>query len=156
MNEGARIAEQLWRVMVGGAWHGPAVLEALDGLHAEEAAKHPIAGAHSIWELVAHIDATQKLILARLGGESPPTSDADFFPPIFNTTEVNWLSDLGRLKIQEEKIVATAASLSDEELAAAIPGGSTAYETLHGHAQHNAFHAGQIRLLRKLIGGENR
>ena len=82
MTEGNRIAEQLRRMMFGTAWHGPSVLEALDGLNASTANAHPIPGAHSVWELIAHIDVTQKLILARLRGESPPATDADFFPPV--------------------------------------------------------------------------
>jgi uncharacterized damage-inducible protein DinB len=152
MAEAARIAEQMRRVMVGGAWHGPSVLEAIDGMSAKSAAAHPIAGAHSIWELVLHIDATQRLILARLKGENPAATESDFFPPVADTSEAAWKASVARLKTQEEQLVAAAAALSDAQLAAALPGGSTAYEILHGHAQHNAFHAGQLRLLRKATG----
>jgi uncharacterized damage-inducible protein DinB len=152
MSEGERIAEQLRRMMFGGAWHGPSVLEALDGLGAAGAAAHPIAGAHSVWELAAHIDATQRLILARLRGESPPASESDFFPPVTDTSEAAWKGAVGRLKQQEEELIGAASRLTDEQLAAALPGGATAYETLHGHAQHSAYHAGQIRQLRKLRG----
>jgi uncharacterized damage-inducible protein DinB len=152
MTEGTRIAEQLRRMMFGTAWHGPSVLEALDGLSARAANAHPIPGAHSIAELIAHIDVTQKLILARLRGESPPATDADFFPPVADLSEQTLKSTVSQLKAQEEEIIGAASRMSDEQIAASIPGGATAYETLHGHCQHNAFHAGQIRLLRKLVG----
>jgi uncharacterized damage-inducible protein DinB len=152
MSEGNRIAEQLRRMMFGGAWHGPSVQEALNGLGATAAAAHPIPGAHSIWELVAHIDAVQRIILARLRGENPNTTDADFFPPVADTSDAAWKTAVARLKMQEEELIGMAGRLSDAQLTATPPTGSTAYETLHGHAQHNAFHAGQIRLLRK-VGG---
>ena len=50
-----RLEEQLRRALEGEAWHGPSVLESLAGLSAAQAASHPIAGAHSIWELVLHL-----------------------------------------------------------------------------------------------------
>ena len=109
--------------------------------------------AHSVWELITHIDVTQKLILARLRGESPPASDADFFPPVGDTSEKALKDAVARIKAQEEEIIGAASGMTDEQLAATIPGGATAYENLHGQVQHNAFHAGQIRLLRKLAGG---
>ena len=153
MTEGTRIAEQQRRMMFGGAWHGPSVQEALDGISAKVAAAHPIAGTHSVWELVAHIDATQKVLLARLRGENPAATDADFFPPVADTSDSAWKGAVSRLKAQEEELIGAASRMTDDQLAATIPGGSTAYETLHGHVQHNAFHAGQIRILRKLAGG---
>ena len=41
----------------GEAWHGPSLHEALDGCTADEARAHPVAGAHSVWELVRHVTA---------------------------------------------------------------------------------------------------
>jgi len=50
-----RLEEQLERALEGEAWHGPSLLEVLEGVSAHQAAAHPIAGAHSIWELVLHL-----------------------------------------------------------------------------------------------------
>ena len=152
MSEAMRIAEQMRRMMMGVAWHGPSVMESLDGLTATNADAHPIAGAHSIWELVLHIDFTQRLLLARLKGENPSATEAEFFPPLSDNSESTWRAAVTRLKTQEEQLIAGVAALADDRIAAPLPGGATAYETFHGHAQHNAFHAGQIRLLRKALG----
>ena len=57
-----RLNEQLRRALQGDAWHGPSVLELLAGLSASQAASHPIAGAHSIWELVLHIRTDYDLL----------------------------------------------------------------------------------------------
>src|SRR5262245_20431118 len=60
---------QLGKALEGDAWHGPSVLETLEGVTVEQAAAHPTAGAHSIWELVLHLCGTYDLVLRRLGGE---------------------------------------------------------------------------------------
>ena len=67
--EVGRLEEQLGRALEGDAWHGPSVLELLDGVTAHQAAAHPIAGAHSIWELVLHLSGDYGLVLRRLGGD---------------------------------------------------------------------------------------
>lgn len=151
MSEAARLAEQMRRAMVGGAWHGPSLLEALDGASADAARAHPIAGAHSIWELVRHIDVTQRLLAERLAGKDPPADD--YFPAVTDTSAGAWAADLARLREQEASLCEAVGRLSDERLAAPItPGGSSVYETFHGHAQHTIYHAGQIKLLRKALG----
>jgi hypothetical protein len=57
MTETERIRDQLRRAFEGDAWHGPGVLELLGERNREPGRRHPIAGAHSIWELVVHIQA---------------------------------------------------------------------------------------------------
>ena len=69
-----------------------------------------------------------------------------------DTSTAAWSAILARLKSQEEALMAVAAGLGDSHLAESLAGGSSHYENLHGHVQHNAYHAGQIRLLRKLLG----
>lgn len=48
------LVEEIRRAHFGDAWHGPAVAELVHGLEAVEAAAHPVAGAHSIREVVLH------------------------------------------------------------------------------------------------------
>ena len=67
--EGARIADQLRRAFYGSAWHGPAVLELVKDVDAKAAAARPIADAHSIWELLLHIEAWDRAGLIRLSGK---------------------------------------------------------------------------------------
>ena len=63
-----RIRDQFRRAFEGEAWHGPSVLALLDGVTAQQAAAHPIPGAHSIWELTMHIEAYSRL--KRLAGQA--------------------------------------------------------------------------------------
>ncbi len=50
MSEVERIRDLLNRAFTGGAWHGPAVLEILDGITVHDAAARPMKDALSIWE----------------------------------------------------------------------------------------------------------
>jgi hypothetical protein len=77
-----RLEEQLSRTIEGEAWHGPSVLESLAGISAAQAASHPIAGAHSIWELVLHIASDYDLILPRLAGDGRQLATAEAWPEI--------------------------------------------------------------------------
>ena len=86
MSETARIRNQFERAFNGEAWHGPSVLALLDGVTAEQAAAHPIPGAHSIWELTLHIAAWEDACRRRLQGDPAQLSDDENFPPITDTT----------------------------------------------------------------------
>src|SRR5262245_14964740 len=65
-----RLADQLERSFRGGAWHGPSVEEALDGVDAETAAARQVSNAHTIGELTAHIAFWLDGALRRMNGES--------------------------------------------------------------------------------------
>ena len=70
MNEIGRIVEQLKQVHEGEAWHGPSVVEALDGVSASGASRRPIGAAHSIWEIVHHVRVIDEAVRTQLTGET--------------------------------------------------------------------------------------
>lgn len=90
MNEIERIETQLKLAFEGGAWHGPGVLETLDGVTATQAAAHPVAGAHSIWELVVHIAAWEGACRRRLKGDRAELSTEEDWPPVTEADEAAW------------------------------------------------------------------
>jgi uncharacterized damage-inducible protein DinB len=150
MREADRIADQAQKMFNGDAWHGPSVLEVLAGVDAATASSHPIAGAHSIWELVVHLLATQAVLLRRVRGESAGLKTEEFWPAVPPVTEAAWAETVERLKQQEAQFQQAIAAFPEERLDARLTAeGSSAYNNFHGHVQHNAYHAGQIALLRK-------
>jgi uncharacterized damage-inducible protein DinB len=154
MREAERIADQLKRAHEGGAWHGPAVDELLKGLTAEQAAARPFEGAHSLWELVAHVEAWQSAILRRLGGDPAHiyNTEADW-SSLSDTSEEAWAA--ARRKLSETYVALREAvlGLDDADLDEPIlPNMSTRYVSLHGAVQHTLYHAGQIALVRKALG----
>lgn len=150
MTETERIAEQLRAAFAGDAWHGPAVLDVIDRLPAQQARAHPIAGGHSIWELTLHITAWTRAVLRRLQGDRAELTDAENFPEVTGWDEQGWeatrQSVVEALIELKEAILLLDDSRLDEPI---IEGMSSTYVTLHGVIQHSLYHAGQIAILRK-------
>jgi uncharacterized damage-inducible protein DinB len=150
VHEVERIADQAQKMFEGGAWHGPSVLEVLADVDANMAATHPIAGAHSIWELVLHLVATQAILLRRIRGESAGLKTEDFWPAVPPPTESAWADTVARLEQQEAELRHAIRVFPEERLDDRLTAeGSSAYNNFHGHVQHSAYHAGQISLLKK-------
>jgi hypothetical protein len=55
-SECLRIADQLRRAFAGDPWHGSPVRDLVAGVTAAQSQAHPLTSAHSIWELVLHMD----------------------------------------------------------------------------------------------------
>lgn len=152
--ETKRIASQLRRSYEGIAWHGPSLRELLDGVSAEVAAAKPVPGAHSVWELVHHIEAWERMALAALQGTiyESMTGDADW-PPVRETTSEAWQAALERLQSTSSKLVAAVRLMDAAKLDELVAGKEfNYYFLLHGVVQHNLYHAGQIALLKKATG----
>lgn len=151
--ETRRLEEQLKRALEGEAWHGPSVLESLAGVTGDEAAAHPIPGAHSIWELVLHLTSDYSLVLRRLSGDGRPLAAEEDWPPCPAVTDENWRQATQELKNLNQELrqavrVFPEARL-DEPLVSEVP--YTAYTQFIGITQHNVYHAGQIALLKRAL-----
>src|SRR5215469_18317930 len=91
-----RIAEQLRRTFSGEPWHGSPMLDLLAELSPEQARGHPLRSAHSIWELVLHIDfwlqaalnATERVPLPKLDG--PQGTARGDWPALHDDSSVAW------------------------------------------------------------------
>ena len=64
-----QIRSSLKRTFDGDPWHGPSVQAALDGVTASQASRRPIPTAHTIWELVKHMETWVQVVTQRLRGE---------------------------------------------------------------------------------------
>jgi uncharacterized damage-inducible protein DinB len=148
-----RLEEQLRRTLEGEAWHGPSVLESLAGLSAAQAASHPIAGAHSIWELVLHLRSDYDLVLRRLAGDGRQLTAAEDWPACPASTEENWQQTVQELKLLNKKLRLAVRDFPDERLDdPLVPEAPyTAYTQFIGVTQHNLYHAGQIALLKRAL-----
>jgi len=150
ISEAARIADQLRRAFYGSAWHGPAVLELLEDVDAVRAAARPMADVHSIWELVLHIRAWDGAGLKRLAGKKAKLKSKQNFPDAPEPTEAAWREAVDAAKQTHDVLVETVATLPDKRLRDQVPGKRyDFYHMLHGIAQHELYHAGQIAILKK-------
>lgn len=154
MREVERIADQLRRAHEGGAWHGPALDELLKGVTAGQAAARPFEDAHSILELVAHVEAWERAILRRLGGDPAQIYNTEEdWSPAAGGDEETWAAARRRLTETYVALREAVLGLDDARLDDPIlPNMSTRYVSLHGAIQHALYHAGQIALVRKALG----
>jgi uncharacterized damage-inducible protein DinB len=144
----------LKRAHEGGAWHGPSVKELLKGMTAEHAAARPAGFTHSVFELVTHIEAWERAILRRLGGDPAAIyNTAEDWPPVADASEAAWREAQARLAETDAALREAVLRLDDAQLDEPIlPEMSTRYVSLHGAVQHTLYHAGQIALVKRALG----
>jgi hypothetical protein len=149
----ARIDDELRRAYDGDCWHGPPLRAVLQGVTAEiAAAKHPQL-AHSIWALVNRLSAWVEVVALRLAEGRPVTApEAGDFPPVTDTSATPWAATLDELDRRHRRLLDVIAKLDAAGLDRTVPGKDyPAAVMLHGTAQHYAYHAGQMALLKKLL-----
>lgn len=151
MTEAERIADQLRRAIDGGAWHGPSLSEAQDGVKASQAAARRIPSAHSIWEVTLHVAAWGAYARRRLRGEPVILSPEEDWPGFIDTSEDSWTRARECSLAEMRALAGDTALLTDSRLLDRLSDFDlSVYIMLNGVVQHIAYHAGQIVLLRKL------
>jgi uncharacterized damage-inducible protein DinB len=153
----SELASDLRRIYEGNAWHGPAVLDALDGVTAEQAARRPLADAHSIYEVTHHIAAWMGEVTSRVRGNKPGMpADGDF--PSLKTVvdDAAWSDVRALLRRRQAELIEVVSSFDETRLDEPVEpknkdldGPVTYRALLSGLAQHSAYHAGQIVVLKR-------
>ena len=152
LSEAAFIANQLHRAFYGPAWHGPALLELLEDVDAATAIAKPIPNVHSIWELLLHIEVWDRSALVRLEGKKFQPTGLDNFPRAPKPSEAAWRKAVAEGKRTHDTLTKTVSGLTDARLRDRVPGKRYNFaHTLHGIAQHELYHAGQIAILKKAL-----
>ena len=155
MKETARVADQIRRTLAGPSWHGPSLLELLEGVTPKQAAAKPIAGWKSIWELVLHAIVWQDAVRAHLAGRWPviKIGGPKDWPPAPRPTEAAWRATVAKLRRSNAALVEAARAYPEAKLEQPLKEGATsAYTQLHGAAQHNLWHAGEMAALKRAQG----
>ena len=140
-------------IYLGPAWHGPAVKEALQGVTAQVASQQLAPDRNSIWELVLHLAHGRHLLVQRVTGDETPAFPRKIREPWwpiidYDATDAAWKNDLQLLDDCHAKLIEAVRNATPAQLARIPSGGSTPVsEQLVGMAMHDAYHAGQIKLL---------
>src|SRR5947209_19898825 len=144
-----RILDQLNRAYGGEAWHGPALRQLLEDVTEDEARAHPVAGSHSIIEIVAHARAWLDVVSERLAGTARELTTEEDWRDI---TQMSWPDALEELDHAESRVCDAVARLTPDDLDRVIAGREySAYVLVHGALQHNIYHAGQIAILKNAL-----
>lgn len=150
-----RIAYALGSAIDGDAWYGDSLRKILDKVTAKEAKSRPIANAHSIWELVIHVQAWVKFCLGAVQGTpisawSTMPKEQDW-PLAGDTSDQAWQQAVNSFFSTHLKLVEALRTLSDDRLESIVPGRTyNFYHLFQGMIQHAVYHGGQIALLKKV------
>ena len=148
-----RMSNQLVRTVTGPMWHGPALAELLRDVSSQQASARPIAGAHTIWELVLHTIAWADIARARLHAEriGDPAPQEDW-PPVATNTGAEWTAAVSRLQESYQLLAAEVRQLDDAVLDGKVAGlDYTVATLLRGVVEHGTYHGGQIALLKRAL-----
>lgn len=132
----------------GNHWQA-GLFQLIEPLTAEQALWKPAPDRHSIWEALLHINFWKRYTIAAItAAEKPDTEHGNWTMPPEQATDDDWQQLVGSTRLLHEEFRAVIASQGE-----AI--GNT-NERLSNYARqlicHDAYHAGQIGLLRVMQG----
>lgn len=137
------------------AWHGANLRGSVRGVAPREAAWRPGAGRHSVRELLLHAAYWKYAVWRRLTGVkrgSFPLDGSNWFARPEVPTEKEWRDELALLHEQHRRLRQAAGQLPAARLEDRAPGSRVSNLTLlYGIAAHDAYHTGQIQLVRRLF-----
>jgi uncharacterized damage-inducible protein DinB len=149
MTQAERIADQMACVFDGDAWYGPSLARILDAFTPQQAAARALPHRHSAWELVLHLAANIDWVCHRLQGRAVELTPSEDWPAVQEVTEREWRAARAALERSHTNLLRLVAGLADSQLMEQVPGRDyPVYVMLHGITQHNAYHAGQLAILR--------
>jgi uncharacterized damage-inducible protein DinB len=153
MSEIARMLDLLNRTYTKDTWHGPAVLEVLEGVDVATAASRPLASAHSILELTLHMAVWKDVVRRRLQGESWEPKPEENWAPAAGNSDASWAAARATLDASHRALAEAVAAFPEAALdrPPTPDGRRSAYLLIHGVIQHDLYHAGQIAILKKGI-----
>jgi len=127
------------------AWHGPNLRAAIHGLTPNQAFWRPAEEAHNTWDLVLHCAYWKFVVWRRLTGVRGvkfPREGRNFFATPEPTPRA-WREDVRVLDDAHHTLRDAIERMPERALA-------TRMRLVYGAAMHDVYHAGQIRLLRRL------
>jgi len=150
MDEINRIKKLIGDHFNGEPWLDVNIVETLKNISAEQAAKK-IDNLNSIWQIVNQMILWREVLWKKLNGNTVFVSENNFFEEIENTSENEWKLLLKRLEHSQKIILNFLSEQIQFDYDNVFQNGHTYYEHLQAILQHDAYHLGQIVLLKKLI-----
>jgi hypothetical protein len=127
------------------SWHGPNLRNSLRGVSAQAAAWRPAPDLHNIWEYAVHAAYWKYVVRRRITSEKRGSfvlPGSNFFPRPVDPTEAAWKHDIEILVTMHQDLRFAVVHL--ETTSPKIE------HLIRGAAAHDLYHAGQIRLLRRM------
>ncbi len=161
---GELLARQVEMASEGSPWHGPGLLDNLASVTAQQAAARPFGSTHSIWELVLHLTGWAREVTRRLDGAPKGAPREGDWPDVKEISQPAWEQACDGLRQAHRELAEKLRRFPEDRWAASVAqpagaadNGETSFaDTIAGLLQHDAYHSGQIGLLRKAMGIDSR
>ena len=148
-NEINRILKQFAGLQHGDSWIGNSFKDVLHGVDYKKAIETIAGKTNSIWMLVAHIIYWRTSVVNRLTGSTNPPPFPDFHLPD-DPNEDNWRQALHDFEGAYHLLRNAIHNFNENNLDKPSPKKEqTYYELILGCLQHDAYHLGQMMLLKK-------
>lgn len=137
-----------------GAWYGADLRTAVDGVSESAAFARPGASRHNVAEIALHHAYWATQIAGNLTGEAPsafPLAGEDWFE-LNDESRLSWQAVRQTLDSAQQRLSHVVQSIA-EGTAASPLGEAERFDIVIGITGHAAYHAGQIQLVKKLVGG---
>ena len=127
-------------------------LQILDRVTAEQASKHPITEAHSIWEIVMHTTTWIETVRIRCLGKEFKVSDKQDWPDVAEISDAAWQQTIIDLKDQHKQLEDVVAAMALSDLNKNAAGSSMPINSMLDSIIHRSiYHSAQISILKKLV-----
>lgn len=152
MSQANLLANELQKLFNGASWIDVNIVETLSSVTAEQASSKPFGNVNSIWEIVNHVVSWREAVLKRVQGIDFPSPGNNFFGPVSNISTLAWKETLKRLHKSQQEWSNFLMEMKEEELEKhSVTRNQTKYELISGILQHDAYHLGQIVILKKFV-----
>jgi len=151
VKDAPRIPSKTVRQALAGKGGHIDVRNIFDGLDFQLAGKRPKRAAHSVFQLLNHLNFWQDWVVEWLQGNKPkvPEHAAGGWPGSAGpASQQEWEESVQRFCTTLNKLcrLARPSDLLSKQ------GKTTRLEMLHNIASHNSYHAGQVVLVRQMLG----
>jgi uncharacterized damage-inducible protein DinB len=142
----------------GNPWHGRSIKSLLSEVTPEAGLKKPNGASHSIAELVYHMATWRDFTVSRLRAEEG--KDTQYYEDndwrTLDLTNIQtWQKGLELLEESQHRLVTLLEEFQDSILPEKVDERKYTFKVLlYGVVQHDAYHAGQIAYVSKLLAGE--
>ena len=127
------------------SWHGANLAAALRGVDAPTAARR-VGSRKTIWEQALHAAYWKHRVLNKLAGRTPFSRKGSNWPRMpAAPSESAWRADLDLLRDTHRRLVEAVTATDGAGLS------RKQVQMIHGAAFHDIYHAGQVKLLRRLL-----
>jgi uncharacterized damage-inducible protein DinB len=149
-----RIHKNISAIYNGQPWYGDNVLSFLSGLSAEKAALKPEKLNHSIAEIVCHMTAWHYFVIEKIKGNAVyEVLDTELnWQKLMKLNEAEWKNIQDDLLKSQIELLQQIEQMPESMMSSTVDGRKYNFRLmLHGIAQHDIYHAGQISIIRKLV-----